>query len=392
VPLPAAQGAAPRIVVAGAGYAGLAACLTLRGALEAGQVAVTVVNATDWHLLLPELPLYVAGVEGPEDVRLHLRRALPPRAELHVARIVRLDPRAPAVVCADPPGRIEGDGLLLALGSAPEDYGIPGVAEHAIPIGQWDEARELRARVLEDLHRRRGGSVAVVGGGLTGVEVAAELAERAAEEHARLEVSLVAARILPTMPGPVQRLATAALRRLGVRLVPGRAAAVEAGRVRLQDGGVVAAETIVWAGGVRGHPLVAASGLPVDRRGRALVDRFLRAAPRVYAAGDCAAPTDPDSGRPLAPTAQTALQAGRAAAGNLLRELQGQPPLPFRPRLRGQLVSLGRRQAAGTIGPLVVHGREVAALKRLIERYHAFQLAGVRELARALAGLSGARR
>jgi NADH dehydrogenase len=371
-----------RVVIAGAGYAGLAAYLALRPAARAGRIRVTIVNADNWHLLLPELPLYLSGEEPASDLRLDLRRAVQPPAELVIGRIDALDVHDVAVSCGG--HRVGGDALLLALGSVPSDFGVPGVAEHALAIGRWHDVQALRHRLLDDLQARQRSSVAVVGAGFTGVEIAAALADRAQQGGSGLHVALVGDRILPSMPDAVRRVATDALHRLDVRLVPGRAVAVEAGTVRLQGGGACTAETIVWAAGVRANPLLGIAGLAVNGRGQARVDAHLRAAPHVFCAGDCAAVADPRSGRDASPTAQLALQEGPAAAANALRDIEGRPLGTFEPRERGFLVSLGRGDAAGTIGRLAVHGSEVAALKRLIEHYHAFQVGGLQALARAL--------
>lgn len=370
----------PHILIAGAGYAGLAACLALGPALRDGEVAVTVVNADDRHLLLPELPLYLSGETGAAQVRLKLGDAIRPPARLRVATIERVDPAGPALVCGTEAGRLEADGVLLALGSVSDDFGVPGVREHATAIGRWDDIAELRRQLLDDLHSQARSVLAVVGGGFTGVEVASELAERARTARSGLRVRLVAGSILGHMPPEVQRTASEALRQLGVEVVAGRAEAVESGAVRLVGGRRVEAESIVWAAGVRAHPVVARCGLPVNARGQLRVDAGLRAAKGLFAAGDCAELHEQGSDRPAAPTAQAALQSGPAAARNLLRELRGGEPEPFVLKERGVLVSLGRREAAGEIGARAVQGGEVAVLKRLLETYHAYQVGGLRAL------------
>lgn len=374
----------PHILIAGAGYAGLAAYLALRPALERGEVAVTLVNADDHHLLLPELPLYLSGESGEEQVRLHLRDAVRPPARVEVATVEAVEPDGPALICPAPAGRLQGDGLLVCLGSVSDDFGVPGVAEHTTPIGRWDDMRQLRQRLLADLHGRGATSVAVVGGGFTGVEVATELADRAREVGSGLRLQLIAPHVLQGMPEAVRAQAADALRALGVRQVQGRAEAVEAGRVRLAGGESVEADLIVWAAGVRANPAVAHCGLPVNRRGQVRADDRLRGGPHLYLAGDCVEVQDPRTGRPVPPTAQAALQEGPVAARNLLRELRGEATVAFAPKDRGVLISLGHDQAAGRIGHLNVHGGDVAALKRLIEAYHAFQVGGLRTLARRL--------
>lgn len=374
----------PHILIAGAGYAGLAACLALGEALRRGQVAVTVVNADDSHLLLPELPLYLSGETGPDEVRLSLRQAVRPPAAVQVGRITAIDPAAPSLRLEGWGEPLRGDGLLLALGSISDDFGVPGVREHTTAIGRWDDMQDLRQRLVADLRERGHSRVVVVGGGFTGVEVASALAERGRAAGSGLKVSLVAPAVLPEMPPAVLRVAQRALHTLGVSVVRGQAVAVEAGRVRTDTGQVVEGEQIVWASGVKAHPLMAQCGLPVGHRGRLRVDAHLQAAPRVFAAGDCADLPDPATHRPAAPTAQAALQSGPAAARNLLHQLHGEPLEPFVLKDRGFLLSLGRGQAAGEIAGRTVHGEEVAVLKQLLEAYHAYQVGGLRTLAQRL--------
>ena len=301
-----------------------------------------------------------------------------------MAKIRRLDIAGRAVECEGSAGRIEADGLLVALGSVASDFGVPGVREHAVTIGDWDDAEKLRGQLDEQLGSARDSRVAVIGGGFTGVEIAAALAERGHQEGSGLQVTLIGGHILPSMPDDIQSLASSALERLQVRVVKGRATAVDDQAVRLKDGQTVRAQTVIWAAGVHANPLLAEAGLRTNDRGQAEVDQHLRAAPHVFCAGDCAAVTDAELGRPTSRTAQAALQEGPGAALNLARELQGRPLLTVRVKERGFLVSLGRRNAAGTVWGLSIHGGEVAMLKRVIERFHAFQVGGRMALARKL--------
>lgn len=365
-------------MIAGAGYGGLAAYLALRHKVEDGQIQLTVVNADDRHLLLPELPLYLAGEERADEIRLHLRQALHPDVRLVIDKIKRIEPSAPAVTTSQ--GPMACDGLLLALGSVPNDFGVPGVKEHATTIGQWHDLTELRDKLLDQLRRKAGGAIAVIGGGFTGVEIASELAEQVRNKKAAVSVTLIAPAILPTMPPEMRQQAEDGLQVLGVHMVQGRAKVVTAKQVLLEGKDPVRADTIIWAAGVRANPIIEDSGIPVNHRGQAVADACLRIAPRVYGAGDCIAATDPKTGKPVAPTAQAALQAGPAAAANLMREIDGQPPQPFTVHDRGFLVSLGRRNAAGTALGRSVEGGDAATLKRMIELYHAYQIGGLQAL------------
>lgn len=370
----------PHVVIVGAGYAGLAAYLALRPAAQHGHLDLTIVNGDDRHLLLPELPLYLAGEQRAGRVRLDLRRLVRPPARLLLGRVTALEPHGPAICGDDPIGRLEADGLVVALGSVSDDFGVPGVTEHATAIGRWDDMRALRANLLEDLARRSRSAIVVVGGGFTGVEIATELAERGRDTGAGLTVTLIAPHILPTLPRRAQTTGIEALRQLGIVWQRAHAQKVEADAVTLDDGGRVQADTVIWAAGVRANPVLATSGLPLDRRGRAVVDEHLRAAPRVFVAGDCAAALDPRTGKAMAPTAQAALQAGPLAGRNLMAALRGDPLEVFHPRDRGMLVSLGQGLATGRLAGRAVAGEEVALLKRIIERYHAFQVGGLEAL------------
>ena len=378
------------VVIAGAGYAGLAAYLALRPRLDRGLIDLTVVSAADAHLLLPELPLYLAGQESERDIRLRLGHLIRPPARLHQARILQVRTHPPALVVQGAVDPWRADGLVLALGSIPDDFGVPGVHAHATVIGRWDDARDLRRRLLATMASRHGGRVAIVGGGFTGVEIAAELADT---HRVAGRIVLIAPHLLAGLPDRVGQTARAALERLGVELLLGaRAAAVRADGVVLADGRHVSCTTTIWAAGVRASPVLADSHLAVNRRGQAEVDATLRLAPCVYACGDCAAVKDPRTGQPLAPTAQAALQQGPAAAANLLREFEGAQRQPLRMRNLGFLISLGRGQAVGSVLGHTVDGGDVATLKRLIETYHAFQIGGLHALGSRLLRSTGARR
>jgi NADH dehydrogenase len=365
------------VVIAGAGYAGISALLALAPAARKQQLGLTLINRSDAHLLLPELPLFLAGEEGREDVRLSLSALVRPPLRLVLAHVESIAASPPQVHCAGPAGTITADGLVVALGAVPADFGVPGVQAHAIAVGRWADAVELRRRMLRDLRQRAGGTVVVVGGGATGVEVASELAS---VRGARERVTLLAPRLLPGMPPPVRTIARRALGRLGVQLVAGRAAEVRADGVLLPSGQHLAADTVVWAAGHRANPALRTLPHESHGRGRVLVDATLRVAAGVYAAGDGAAVHDARSGRPVAATAQAAVAQGELAAQNLLRALRGERGQPYHDRSWGQLVSLGRGEAVGLIGRHVVQGREVAALKELVAAYHTFQVGGIRAL------------
>lgn len=376
------------VAVLGAGYAGLAAFLELRDRLNPRQYDLVLVNASPYHYFITELHTLAAGVQEEEVLRIPLRRLAFSPGRLVVAQVVRIDPSERTVILAGQEP-FQYDYCIVGLGSDPEFFNVPGAAEHGLVIGNPEGARRLRERVAELVTcppgERR--SVVVVGGGLTGVEVAGELAD--AYPHC-LRIWLVEAgpEIMPGFDPYLVREARRILEEKGIAIRTGSPIVrVEADRVHMRDGSELPYDLLIWAGGVRGSGVLAQSGFVTTARGRVPVDEYLRVPdhPEVYVVGDAASFTDPATGRELPPTAQAAVQMGRHAARNLLRRLAGKPEEPFRPVIRGAFASLGRGVGVGYIGGERYVGLPAAVLKRLIEAHHAYEAGGLAPvLARAL--------
>ncbi|MFZ5824082.1 MAG: NAD(P)/FAD-dependent oxidoreductase, partial [Bacillota bacterium] len=144
---------------------------------------------------------------------------------------------------------------------------------------------------------------------------------------------------------------------------------------------------LVWSGGVRGSGVLASAGLDLTPKGRGKVDEYLRALDddRVYLVGDSASFVDQETGREVPPTAQAAVQMGRAAGRNILRRLRGQPEQPFTFRKKGAFASLGRTDGVGQIGTDRFAGLPAMMVKHLIEGHHAWEMgSGVMPLVRRL--------
>jgi NADH dehydrogenase len=344
------------------------------------------VNLEPHHTFVTELHGVAVGRSKPEDVtvplgplvrppdRLCLGEAQPPDFE---ARTLRVGQRT-----------IAYDVLLLAVGSVPEDYGLPGVQRYAAFLDDLEQARIVHQR-LERLARRGWGTVVCVGGGLTGVEFAADVRDR---YGARLTVEVVEAgkELMAGIEPPLVRASVRLLREKGVGIrTATRVVEVAADHLMVETPGMPTQaldyDLLVWAAGVRANPLVARTGLTVDGQGRGYVDAYLRSRdqPRLFLAGDCAA--FPYRGRELLPpAAQVAEQAGRHAADNLRRVLSLRPLVPFAPRLRGFFASLGEWQGVGELGREQFFGLPAIVVKRLIEAHHAFEAGGLHSLLQRL--------
>ncbi|HKE02370.1 MAG TPA: FAD-dependent oxidoreductase, partial [Planctomycetota bacterium] len=306
-----------RIVVAGAGYAGaLAAVRAARRLRDRGEVLL--VSPDDF--LVERIRLHEHVVRG-REVRVPLGRFLRGLPAKHVAgRIEGFDrKRREAIVGGE---RVAFDRLILAIGSAVERDRVDGVREHAWTLDPG-RAPELR-RALDAL--APGSRVAVVGGGLTGVELASELAE--ARE---LRVALLTS-------GPVAELLSergrdhvrATMSRLGVDLRERTRAERVGARAVETDRGPVAADLVVWCGGFAAPAWLLEAGLAVNRRGQAIVDPFLRAVGHeaVLVAGDAASPAV-DPGHPVSMSCKTGMPMGAHAADVAVDELLGRTPRPF---------------------------------------------------------------
>ncbi|MCP2259206.1 NADH dehydrogenase, FAD-containing subunit [Streptoalloteichus tenebrarius] len=362
-----------RLVILGAGYAGLAAARRAAARLRRPDVRVTLVNATDRFVERVRLHQLAVG----QDLREHPLAPLAAAAgiELVVARVTSVDLATRTVRLDAAPHAVGYDTLVYALGSGADTAGVPGVAEHALTVAETEQAERVRAHVAT---LPSGGVVAVVGGGLTGIEIAAELAE----SHPRLRVELL------TSGGVGDWLCASArdhLRRAFDRLGVGvhedsRVVKVGEGALLLDDGRDRQADAVVWAAGFRVPDLAARAGLAVDDRGRMVVDETLRSVshPDVYGIGDAAAAAAID-GAETRLSCQTALPMGLYVADAITDVLTGRTPKPVRVRYFWQNVSLGRRDGVTQFtraddSPVdrVLTGRVSARFKEVITRGAAF--------------------
>ncbi|MEX2203082.1 MAG: NAD(P)/FAD-dependent oxidoreductase [Actinomycetota bacterium] len=371
--------AGKRILVVGAGFAGLYAAMGMRALARAGH-RITVVNPQNFMQYQPFLPEVASGTIDPRAVAVPLRTTLR-HCEIVIGEVERLDhgARQATIRLADGSERVtEYDVLVLTPGSTSRVLPIPGLAEHGIGFKTVQEAIYLRNRVLsrldvaaetEEERRRSALTFVFVGGGYAGVEALGELEDLArdaiatyptlAAEDMRWLLVDVAPKILPEL-GP--ELAAYAVERLAERgievLVETRLESYEDRIVRLSGGRTFAADTLVWTAGVRPSSLARNAGLPVDEAGRVHVDEHLRVegAEDVWAAGDAAAVPDRTTGGIMPPTAQHGMRQGRQLARNLTAWVEGGRLEPFVHRNIGAVCSLGRYKGIAVIWGVKLRG------------------------------------
>jgi NADH:ubiquinone reductase (H+-translocating) len=369
---------APHIVVLGAGYAGGHAATA---ATRAGA-AVAVIDPDGLHGFLPRLAGVAAGRLRAGDARAPLAELMDVRV-LH-GRAVHLDVDARAVV-TDTGDRIRYDAIVVTVGATSDVGPVPGAAEHAWRLHTPGDALALRPALID------ADALVVVGGGATGVQLAAEVAAA----HDGMPVTLVEAmdRLLSGEPPSLRRLAARHLRRVGVTVhLDAEAAVIDDAGVERVDGtrhdGLV-----VWAGGWEADPGALLPDAPLDD-GRIAVagDCQVPEHPRVLAAGDIAAHRDV-FGRRLAMSAQVALQAGAAAGRTAVAVARDQPTDRVRILEIGRLIDLGER-GLGRVGPVTLgwgpSARLVPLLHLGIDARHLYKLGGPLAVLGHAPGFAGA--
>ncbi len=369
-----------RILVVGAGFAGLYAAMGMKSLARAGH-RVTVVNAESFMKYQPFLPEVASGTIDPRAVVVPLRSVLR-HCEIVIGEVERVDHGARRARVRLPDGRereLEYDIAVLAPGSTSRVVPIPGLAEHGVGFKTVEEAIFLRNRVLsqldvaaiaEDADARRAALTFVfVGGGYAGVEALGELEDLARDamrhyptlrpREMRWVLVDIAPRILPELGEDLAAYAAGLLEVRGIEIsVRTGLESYEGGTVRLSDGRAFRADTLVWTAGVRPSPLARDSGLPVDEAGRLPTDEYLRVVgvPDLWAAGDAAAVPDRIGGGLMPPTAQHGLRQGRAVGRNLTAWLEGGTLAPFAHRNLGWVCSLGRYKGVAQVLGIKLRG------------------------------------
>lgn len=367
---------APKVVIVGAGFGGLAAT----EALAHVPVDVVLVDQHDYHTFQPLLYQVATALLNAEDVGRPVRGIFRHQDNVTIrqATVTGVDWETRRVQL-DGGHLLPFDYLVLAAGSAVSYFGIPGAAEHAFPLYTLPDAVRLRDRVLDcfeaadrDPSLIDDGALTfvVVGGGPTGSEVAGALAEMfhnvlakdypdLAVNKARIVLVEMGQQLLPTFKDKLRDYARATLEERGVEDRLGEAVTeVDATRVRLKSGEELRAHTLIWAAGITANPLASALGLPAGKAGRIVVypDLSVAGHPDVFVVGDLAQIVE--DGDSLPQLAAVAMQSGEHAARQIARRLMGKPGQPFRYVNKGIMAAIGRGAAVAELpNGMTIQGR-----------------------------------
>jgi len=361
------RGSKPRVVIVGAGFAGLSAAMRLVRARD--QLEIVVLDRYNYNVFTPLLYHLAASLVDVESITVPMRTVAYRlgfafrQAEVRSVDVAKRELQTTL-------GSVLYDYLILAPGSVPTFFGLESARKYSYPLKTVTDASQIRARVLEafeaadraadDEERRRRLSIGIVGGGPTGLELAGALValvkDLAGREYPNIhpsDVTVTVFEALPSvLPGMPDKLKAGAVEQLSARGVTVRTNApvadVASNEIVLRSGERFPVGLIVWAAGVEGSPLL--GGLPVEhlRNKRVVVAPTLQIPgyPTVYVIGDSAAGPPGTTYPAVAPVA---IQMGRTAADNILRQVHGQPVRPFRYRDRGNLVMTGRYAAVANV-------------------------------------------
>ncbi|MFE3638382.1 NAD(P)/FAD-dependent oxidoreductase [Streptomyces sp. NPDC059168] len=384
----------PRILVVGAGFAGVECVRRLERKLTPDEADVTLVTPVAYQLYLPLLPQVASGVLTPQSIALSLRRSKKYRTRIIPGGAVGVDLKSKVCVVRTITDKLVNeryDYIVLAPGSVTRTFDIPGLTEHAFGMKTLAEAAYIRDHVISQLdladasddpaERAARLQFVVVGGGYAGTETAAclqRLTHAAVQRYPRLDPGLIkwhlidiAPRLMPELGDKLGRSAQEILKRRGIDVSLGvsidKAGAEE---VTFTDGRVVPTHTLIWTAGVVASPLIATLGAETVR-GRLAVDAEMNLPGHdgVFALGDSAAVPDvaKGDGAVCPPTAQHAQRQGRKVADNVIAALRDQPLEPYVHHDLGLVVDLGGKDAVSK--PLGVELRGVPA-QAVARGYH----------------------
>lgn len=357
----------PKIVILGAGFAGLFAARTL----ATQPVEVLIIDRQNFHTFTPLLYQVATCALDPSEITYPVRTIFRDQQQVRflLGDVTAVQPQEQMVtVFAN--GRnqqVHYNYLIVATGSTPTYFGNHRFQTHALELRTLSDGVRLRNHVLklfekaawteDDLLRQALTTIVVVGGGPTGLETAGAIYELynyvLGREYGRyqLQTRVILVEMLPHLLAPypdnLRQAALQQLQSIGVEVwLERRVTDVSAESITLDGGIVIPTHTLVWAAGVKASPVADMLGVPLARGGRIPIDETtaVKGVTHIYAAGDIAHLEDP-VGEPYPMVIPVAQQQGILAAKNILAHLQGQPAQPFRFLDRGMMATIGRSRA-----------------------------------------------
>lgn len=387
-----------KIVILGAGYAGVEAAKVLNKRFKNDDsVKITMIDRNPYHTLLTELHEIAGHRTEKESVMVDLYQVFKAtKVELVTEEVVKVDKEKQLVVSERT--SYEYDYLVLGVGSEPAFFGVPGVKEHGFTIWSLKDALKIRHHI-EDVFRRAREekdpakrkkllTIIVAGSGFTGVEVVGELMEWkkllcAQHDIPESEVSLynieAMPNILPILKPKMQGKAKRYMEKKGVKVLTGSAIvkATEDG-IELKDGTKIDTETLIWTCGVQGNSFNMETGFTEGKRNRVQVNDFLQTADKdnIYAVGDNA--YYEINGRPIPQIVETAIQTGACAAKNIIADIEKKEKQKFELNTHGFMVSVGSHYCVAELMGVQLSGFFAMMMKHLVNMHYLWGVGGIR--------------
>lgn len=388
----------PKIVVLGAGYAGLKTTRELAKKLSAEEADIVLVNKHNYHYETTWLHEVAAGTINPNQARFMISDVVNPnRVRLIYDEVVEVKKDDQRVILEN--GEITYDYLVIALGFESNTFGIKGMEENAFAIVDIESSRHIREHIELQFAKYKAEenpsddmlTILIGGAGFTGIELLGELVERVPKlckkydiDRKKVKIINVEAMpsILPMFDKELVSYATKSLEDRGVEFRLGAAIkeCTEDAFIIGDEKEEVKAGTIVWTGGVTGSSVLQKSGFEITK-GKVTVDGDMRAPgeENIFILGDCAWVMDEEAGRPFPPTAQAAIQHADTCANNIVNLLDGVPLENFQFVDRGTVASLGINDGIGTVfDGKELKGKAAAAMKKVVDNRSVYLLGGAK--------------
>jgi len=385
-----------KIVILGAGYAGITTAKRLQQQLSPEEAEIVLINKHNYHYESTWLHEVAAGTINHNQARYMISDVINPnRVRLIYDAVVEIKKDDQRVILEN--SEIEYDYLVVALGFVTNTFGIKGMDEHAFFIQDIDSSRLIREHIEYQFAQYASGEITdesaltilVGGGGFTGIEFVGELADIVPKlckqydipRHKAKIINVEAApSILPMFDEDLVTYAKESLEARGVEFRIGAAISecTPEGFIVGEDNELLKAGTSVWTGGVTGNPVLGNSGFELVK-GKVNVDADLRhpEEANMFILGDCSWVMNQETGRPYAPTAQLAMQEADTVAYNIKALIQNQPLKEFKFDDKGTVASLGKSDAIGNVfDDTKLRGKSAAAMKKVVDDRALFLVGG----------------
>ncbi|HPT79095.1 MAG TPA: FAD-dependent oxidoreductase [Candidatus Atribacteria bacterium] len=388
-----------RIIILGAGYAGLEAAKTLHKKLKKqNDVEILLIDQNNYHTLLTELHEVAGHRVGPSGVQVSIEHVLQyTKVKFVQDKIIKADLKEKKLYSDK--AEYAFDYLITGVGSEPAYFGIPGIQENAFTLWSLEDAKKIHDHVEnmfklaskeEDEDKRKELlTFAVGGGGFTGIETMGELMEwtktlcrqyNVARHEVRLIVVEALPTILPTLTEKSIKKAVRYMEKRGVEIrVNSPITEVTDRSFTLKDGTTIATRILIWTGGIQTNGFVKELGVTVGKRNRIVVNQFCQTVEYdyVYAVGDNMEFVE-ENGEVLPPLVETALQSGEVAAANIAAEILGKEKHKLKSNLHGVMVSIGSLYGVAELkGVPRLSGFLAIVMKHFVNMHYLFGIGGL---------------